>query len=639
MNIARGRWTKIGLWTVLFVAYGLRVGTLTLQSLWVDEGYALYFTDGDFLKVMHTIVQPQHNGPLFYFLLFWWRRVAGDSDFAIRYLSVMFNMLTLPLLFRWARRLFTERTALTACWLFAFSPFSFWFGQEARMYALHMLVATASSLVLTEAFLRGKWWRWALYAFLTSTVLYSHLFGAFLVISQLGMALLLGWSRHRRLAAYFTAMVLLALAHTPLIRFGWLLLQHYEPHDLWRSFVPLGTMVRDAVGNYFYRLSAPLVSWPAFLLPAGLALAGIAALFHLRRRRERWIVVLQALAPVLIFYPISFRAPVYAAKYLSAVVPALFILVSWGVERLAHLWRPLALLLLALGMLMTDGLVRDFTDPTVQRADWRFVADYLEDHEGPNDVIVVSAFYNTYLLKRYYHGQSKVWGFKADPYNPAPVYQEFGEKYDHIWLVLHHDQAMAPGNRLREVAAEAFPVITGQYPNGGQIALIGLQSRFAYPDLPPTATPMDVCFANGVCLAGYWLDARSLPPTENLSHPPSNWLHVVLYWHRRPEIDPTPVRPLVRLVDGGFNVWGGNLDRRPDLFDRYPPDQWAVGEVIETHFDVNLNPATPSGTYRLEVSLALEGDENRRVKLADPPSDQPPDRLLFEYIQILPGGR
>ncbi|HEY75189.1 MAG TPA: hypothetical protein G4O00_03285 [Thermoflexia bacterium] len=633
-------WSKgarIGLWILLFIAYALRVGSLTLQSLWVDEGYALYFTDGNFLKVMHTIVQPQHNGPLFYFLLFWWRRIAGDSDFAIRYLSVMFNVLTLPLLFRWAKRLFTKRTALTACWLFAFSPFSLWFAQEAKMYALHMMVATGSSLVLTEAFLRGRWWRWALYALLTSTVLYSHFFGAFLVATQLGMALLLGWSRRRRLAAYFITMLLLGLAHTPLIKFGWLVLRYYEPRDLWRGFVPLGTMVRDAVGNYFYRLSAPLISWTAFLLPTGLALAGVAALLRLHQRRERWIIVLQATAPVLIFYPISFRAPVYAAKYLSAVVPALFILAAFGIESLARLWRPLGLLLLALGMLMTNGIVRDLTDPTVQRADWRFVAEYLETHEGPNDIVVVSAFYNTYLLNRYYRGQSKVWGFEADPYNPGPVYQEFGEKYDHIWLVLHHDQAMAPGNRLREAAIEAFPIITEQYPNGGQIAVIGLQARFAYPNLPSTATPMDSCFANGICLVGYWLDARSLPPTEDLSHPPSNWIHIVLYWRREPKIDPTPFRPLVRLVDAGFEVWGGNLDRQPDLFDRYPPDQWDANEVVETHFDLNLNPATPPGMYKLEVSLALEGAENRRVELVNPAFGQPPDRVLFERIQILPG--
>ncbi len=625
---------NIGLLALLFIAYGLRTGTLTLQSMWVDEVMALHFTEGSFMETARTIIHPSHNGPLFYLLLFGWRHLVGDSDFAVRYLSAICSVLTMPLLFRWARRLATARAGAVAVWLWGFSPFALWFAQEAKMYALHMLVAVASSLALTEAFQRGGWWRWLLFASLTSTVFYSHLFGVFLVASQAVMALFLGWQRRKRLLAYLATMLLLGLAHLPLLKIGWQLIQYYEPRDIWRGFVPLGTLLRDALGNYFYRLSVPTVSWPAFLLPAGLALVGAAAL--LLGKKERWAVAVHALLPVLLFYIISFRVPVYTAKYLSAVVPALFLLVAYGVETLARLWRPLGVLLLALGGLMIGGLVRDLTDPAMQRGDWRFIASYIEAHEGPNDVAVVSAYYNTRLLERYYRGTSEVEGFTYDPYDPWPFYEQMAQHYDRLWLVLHQDQAMAPGHHLREVAAAAFPVITEQYPNAGQIALIGYQMRFTYPALPETAVPLDLCFQNGLCLVGYRLDARSLPPTERLSHPPSNWIHAVLYWRRQAQIAPTPFRPLVRVVDGDFNVWGGNMDRRPDLFDRYPPDRWEMDEVVETHFDLNLNPATPPGTYRLEVSLAVEGDENRRVGVVNPPPGQPGDRFLFEQIQITP---
>jgi hypothetical protein len=90
----------------------------------------------------------------------------------------------------------------------------------------------------------------------------------------------------------------------------------------------------------------------------------------------------------------------------------------------------------------------------------------------------------------------------------------------------------------------------------------------------------------------------------------------------------------VRLVDGSFAVWGGNMERRPDLFDRHPPDQWSSDTAIETHFDLNLNPVTPPGTYRLEVSLAVEGNENQRLTVTNPPPDMPPDRFVFETIRI-----
>lgn len=626
---------RAGLLLLLFVAWALRTATLTLQSMWIDEVMALYFTRGTFTETLRTIVQPEHNGPLFYLLLFWWRHLVGDSDFAVRYLSVLFSVLTMPLLYQLARRLLTERTAALALWLAAFSPFMLWFAQEAKMYALHMGAATASTLALLKAFRQGRWWHWVSYAALASFTLYSHLFGGFLVLAQGVMSGFLGWTRWRRWLAYGLTMSLLTLAHTPLLRFAWNVIRFYEPQDIWRHFVPLKDIARDLMGQYFYRLSYLEVT-PWLLLPPALFLAwGLLALFR-PRRRDAWILPLQALLPVLIFYLISYRAPVYSAKYLSAIAPAVLILVAWGAERLARLWRPLGIGAAVLGLLMVNGLARDLTHPAFQRGDWRFIARYVETHEGPRDIVVISAFYCSHAFQRYYRGHSAIFPYEANPYEPEFIYQGLSEQYDRMWLILHHDQAMAPGNRLMEAADAMFPRITEQYPNAGQITMIGYQLRLTVPTLPEKARPLDVCFQNGICLAGYQVDATALPATENLSHPPSNWLHVTFYWRRTDAFDGISFRPLVRLIDGSFNVWGGNMDRNPDLLDRYPPANWPTDHLVEDHYDLNLNPVTPPGNYRLEVSLAIGGDESQRVPLVNPPPGMPPDRWVFEDIRILP---
>lgn len=629
------RFPRSGLMVLLFVAWALRTATLTLQSMWIDEVMALYFTRGTLSETLRTIVQPHHNGPLFYLLLFWWRHLVGDSDFAVRYLSVLFSVLTLPLLYQLARRLLTERTAALAFWLAAFSPFTLWFAQEAKMYALHMWAATASTLALLGAFRKGRWWRWAVYAGLASITLYSHLFGGFLVLAQGVMSGILGGKRRRRWLAYGLTMSLLALAHTPLLQVAWNAVRYYHPQDIWRYFVPMKEIARDVLGQYFYRLSYLEVSLWLLLPPAVLLLGGILALPRFRRG-DAWILPVQALLPVLVFYPISYRAPVYSAKYLSAVLPAVLILVAWGAERIARLWRPLGIGTAVLGLLMVNGIVRDLTHPAVQRGDWRFVARYVETHEGPNDVVVISAFYTSHAFQRYYRGHSTVLPFEANPYEPESVYQELSEQYDRMWLVLHHDKAMAPGNRLWSAADTLFPRMTEQYPNAGQIKLIGYQLRPFRPALPPEAQPLDVCFQNGICLVGYRVDSTALPATENLAHPPSNWLHVTLYWRRTDTFADIPFRPLVRLIDGVFQVWGGNMDRHPILLDHSPPSEWPTEGVVEDHYDLNLNPVTPPGEYRLEVSLALYGDENRRASLVSPPPGLPPDRWVFENIRILP---
>jgi 4-amino-4-deoxy-L-arabinose transferase-like glycosyltransferase len=626
---------RVGWLALLFVAWALRTATLTLQSMWIDEVMALYFTRGTFTETLHTIVRPEHNGPLFYLLLFWWRHLVGDSDFAVRYLSVLFSVLTLPLIYQLARRLLTERTAALALGLTALSPFTLWFAQEAKMYALHMWAATASTLALLEAFRKGRWWRWATYALLLSSTLYSHFFGGFLALAQVVMSGILGWKRWRRWLAYGLTMALLALAHAPLLRVAWNVIRYYQPRDIWRYFVPLKDIARDLLGQYFYRLSyLEVIPW-LLLIPTVFLIGGILALFRLRRR-DAWILPIQALLPVLIFYPISYRAPVYSAKYLSAIAPAVWILVAWGLERMARFWRPLGLGAAVLGLLMVNGIARDLGTPPFQRGDWRFIARYVETHEGPNDIVVISAFYCEHAFRRYYQGRSAIFPYEANPYEPEFVYQGLPERYDRMWLVLHHDQTMAPGNRLIEAADARFPRITEQYPNAGQITMVGYQLRPTVPVLPEEAHPLEVCFQNGLCLSGYRVDTRALPARENLSHPPSNWLHVTLYWRRTASFDGVPFRPLVRLIDDAFNVWGGNMKRNPDLLDRHPPQNWPTDRLVEEHHDLNLNPATPPGTYRLELSLAIEGDESRRIPLVHPPPGAPPDRWVFEEIRILP---
>jgi hypothetical protein len=52
--------------------------------------------------------------------------------------------------------------------------------------------------------------------------------------------------------------------------------------------------------------------------------------------------------------------------------------------------------------------------------------------------------------------------------------------------------------------------------------------------------------------------------------------------------------------------------------------------VVEVHDDVNLNPATPPGTYRLLVTFETEAGE---ISLAQ---DESTTRVLLREIEILP---
>ena len=70
--------------------------------------------------------------------------VAGTSEFALRYFSVWFGMLFIPLFYRFARRHFDFRLALLATVLSVAMPFLVDYSQEARMYTLVMCLTVLS---------------------------------------------------------------------------------------------------------------------------------------------------------------------------------------------------------------------------------------------------------------------------------------------------------------------------------------------------------------------------------------------------------------------------------------------------------------------------------------------------------------
>ena len=244
--------------------------------------------------------------------------------------------------------------------------------------------------------------------------------------------------------------------------------------------------------------------------------------------------------PIAIFYPISLRVPVFSPKYLSATFPFFVMTLALALEALRRFWRPLIWAGL-IGMVIVAGWanVRILTQPMYQRTNWRAAAAFLETHARPDDCIVGFADYIHRPINRYYAGAAPVYRFRADAYQPEEYYDDLERQGCRaLWLVLHQDQAMAPHNRLREAAGLRYPQITGVYPNNGQIAILGYSLDWRHATLPEHAAllPQAPQFENGLALVGYHVDTTALPPTDNLLHPPSNWLHVTTYWQMRGDI-------------------------------------------------------------------------------------------------------
>ena len=91
---------------LLLVAFALRVFRLDFQGLWYDEAFSVYlaqFNLADITARTAADIQP----PLYYYLLHFWMVLASEREFALRFFSLFFGVLTIPLMYITARRLFT----------------------------------------------------------------------------------------------------------------------------------------------------------------------------------------------------------------------------------------------------------------------------------------------------------------------------------------------------------------------------------------------------------------------------------------------------------------------------------------------------------------------------------------------------
>jgi hypothetical protein len=192
-----------------------RAATTSVQSFWIDELFTTWLVRMSFGDMLRNLGANEASPQLYYVIAWTWTRVFGQTEVALRSLSVLAGCTAIPLAYLVARRLWTREVATWAAVLVALNPFLVWYGQEGRSYAL--LVPLAMGLgfffvaVLQEPS-RGHLAGWAL----TSGVAVAiHYFALILVIPTAVWLLVDSW-RTRRAAVVAAvgvpALVTLSLA-------------------------------------------------------------------------------------------------------------------------------------------------------------------------------------------------------------------------------------------------------------------------------------------------------------------------------------------------------------------------------------------------------------------------------------------
>ncbi|MCZ2094913.1 MAG: glycosyltransferase family 39 protein [Anaerolineae bacterium] len=136
MSAARRRW----LWTLALIAglaFALRLYRLDALPLRGDEAFSVRYVAADPRDTLRDLVRREPH-PLGTFISFWaWKQAAGDSEFAMRYLPLLGNLIGVAAVAQLGRRLLRSAPAgLIAAALWAVNPYLIWHAQDVRNYAI-----------------------------------------------------------------------------------------------------------------------------------------------------------------------------------------------------------------------------------------------------------------------------------------------------------------------------------------------------------------------------------------------------------------------------------------------------------------------------------------------------------------------
>ncbi len=382
------------------IAFVLRVQGLFFQSLWRDEVDSLRFATQPLGQLLRTFVAPGQNGPLYYLLLRPWLNAAGQTEFSLRFFSVIAGTLAVPLVYRLGRRMAprTPAVGIVASLLAAVSPYLVWYSQEGRMYAAVVCLVLGSLGCLQAALEGGGRLQWLGYVLLTSAALYFHFLTVLMVPVHLAILVILrGQYQARVVWKYFAALGCVVALYLPLL--GWQLPHMLHPSEGGYAFVSFPQMLASLAITYTSGVLPGVLPWSLATLP----ILSSAALACTRGELCRSVSTLAAwlLLPIGGLFLLTLVQPMYTARYLIFVLPALLLLAGIGVQRVSrHLPWCGGLLAAALMISSLISVWRQATTPL--KTDMRSAAGYVVAHMDTDDKVMFQIPYARYSFEYYF---------------------------------------------------------------------------------------------------------------------------------------------------------------------------------------------------------------------------------------------
>jgi hypothetical protein len=417
-NARRGRlWPPYELEPVIAGLATLLLGLIRLgaPSLWMDEAFSVQLARQPLpvlLAAYQTGAEP--NMIAYHLALHGWLALGvalglPATEVFVRLPSVVCAAVAAGALYALGRRFLGRTAALLAVIVYAASGWQLTYAQEARGYAMQLMLVVLSWLALLAAVSTTKrsWRWWLLFVATGALAVYTQAFSALILLAQaLALGVWLVWPTvwrervRRALPAAIASFIAVGLLITPFA-----LVSRHGSKTGWLPSPHLATLAARLV-KLLAGHRGPLVAALGAAMLVATALAWLLATSKGRRLRARWLGAFQAdggalpanlwpvaigltlwvVAPLVVSYVVSLGPTrIFSSRYLVVILPGLCL--ALGAAVAAVRWPVARLAAIGLAVVVMLALTPSYY-AHAQVEDWRTPVRWLERAYLPGDGLV-----------------------------------------------------------------------------------------------------------------------------------------------------------------------------------------------------------------------------------------------------------
>ena len=416
-----------------------------------------------FNNVVAATIADSGNAAAYNVMLFWWAGIVGDSNFAIRSLSVFFGVLTVILGYYFCRQLFNERTANIAAALLCFHPVLVEYGQLARAYvpATFMILLATYSIYQVSVAKRHVWLHIPLYVLVLNLALLSHYVTLYVFLSHVFLVAL--FHSHRKALFQYAVMAIVGFGIFSIWLFngGW---QGKKPmnieRQMWQLNLPVNgempehvrnasDILNDTATNYLSIFGGHLNDPSLFLLQVlmfGISATALFFVFRKVRKSEYFRPVMFVTFPLVMYLIFAVVMAVrsghsipFDIHYAIFIIPFACLLLAFGIDRMMDFGRTTRAIGYAwvgiISAVMIAGLYPAVVSKREARVDdfnrYHQAASFAQRSAADNDTLVFNDR-NCAILVNLYLRKSAPWQQVIRSDASAPM------------LKIHHQDLVAP---------------------------------------------------------------------------------------------------------------------------------------------------------------------------------------------------